>query len=51
MDLAAETGGNRKLTERAEVVKEGVTIAGPLNLAATMPDDASSLYSRNVSRS
>jgi H+-translocating NAD(P) transhydrogenase subunit alpha len=25
-----------------------VTIAGPLNLPATMPDHASSLYARNV---
>jgi H+-translocating NAD(P) transhydrogenase subunit alpha len=49
VDLAAETGGNCELTEPGEtVVREGVTIAGPLNLASTMPDHASSLYSRNV---
>ena len=49
VDLAAETGGNCELTEPGQtVVKEGVTIAGPLNLPATMPDHASSLYSRNV---
>jgi H+-translocating NAD(P) transhydrogenase subunit alpha len=29
-------------------VKEDVTIVGPLNLPATMPDHASSLYARNV---
>jgi NAD(P) transhydrogenase subunit alpha len=29
-------------------VVEGVTIAGPTNLAATMPYHASQLYSRNV---
>jgi NAD(P) transhydrogenase subunit alpha len=29
-------------------VREGVTIVGPLNLASTMPDHASSLYARNV---
>ncbi len=29
-------------------MREGVTIAGPANLASTMPDHASSLYSRNV---
>jgi H+-translocating NAD(P) transhydrogenase subunit alpha len=29
-------------------VKEDVTIVGPTNLPATMPDHASSLYSRNV---
>jgi NAD(P) transhydrogenase subunit alpha len=49
VDLAAETGGNCELTEPGEtVVREGVTIAGPLNLAASMPDHASSLYARNV---
>src|ERR687898_1171946 len=49
VDLAAETGGNCELTEPGEtVVREGVTIVGPLNLASTMPDHASSLYARNV---
>jgi H+-translocating NAD(P) transhydrogenase subunit alpha len=49
VDLAAETGGNCELTEPGQtVVKDGVTIAGPLNLASSMPDHASSLYARNV---
>jgi len=49
VDLAAETGGNCELTEAGQtVVKEDVTIIGPLNLPATMPDHASSLYARNV---
>jgi NAD(P) transhydrogenase subunit alpha len=49
VDLAAETGGNCELTEPGQtVVKEDVTIVGPANLASTMPDHASSLYSRNV---
>jgi H+-translocating NAD(P) transhydrogenase subunit alpha len=49
VDLAADTGGNCELTEPGEtVVRDGVTIAGPLNLASTMPDHASSLYARNV---
>jgi H+-translocating NAD(P) transhydrogenase subunit alpha len=49
VDLAAETGGNCELTEAGEtVVREGVTIVGPVNLPASMPDHASSLYSRNV---
>ena len=49
VDLAAEAGGNCELTEPGEeVVVEGVTIAGPTNLAATMPYHASQLYSRNV---
>ena len=49
VDLAAETGGNCELTEAGEtVVREGVTIVGPVNLPATMPEHASSLYGRNV---
>jgi NAD(P) transhydrogenase subunit alpha len=50
VDLAAEAGGNCELTEPGdEVVREGVTILGPLNLPATVPLHASQLYSRNVS--
>jgi H+-translocating NAD(P) transhydrogenase subunit alpha len=49
IDLAAETGGNCELTEPGEeVVREGVTIVGPLNLASSMPTHASQLYARNV---
>jgi NAD(P) transhydrogenase subunit alpha len=49
VDLAAETGGNCELTEPGEtVVKHDVTIVGPIGLASTMPDHASSLYARNV---
>ena len=49
VDLAAETGGNCELTEPGQsVVKEGVTLVGPVNLAASMPDHASALYARNV---
>ncbi len=50
VDLAAEAGGNCELTEPgAEVVRNGVTIVGTTNLAATMPYHASQLYARNVS--
>jgi NAD(P) transhydrogenase subunit alpha len=50
VDLAAEAGGNCELTEPgAEVVREGVTILGPINLPSTMPTHASQLYARNVS--
>ena len=50
VDLAAEAGGNCELTEPGrEVVREGVTIVGETNLAATMPNHASQLYARNVS--
>ena len=49
VDLAAEAGGNCELTEPGEEVeREGVTIVGPTNLAASMPYHASQLYSRNV---
>ena len=49
VDLAAETGGNCELTAPGEeVVREGVTIVGLTNLAATMPYHASQLYARNV---
>jgi NAD(P) transhydrogenase subunit alpha len=49
VDLAAETGGNCELTEAGEtIVREGVTIVGPVNLPASMPEHASSLYARNV---
>ena len=41
VDLAAETGGNRELTQAGEtVVRDGVTIVGPVNLPASMPDHA-----------
>src|ERR1700738_1488217 len=49
VDLAGETGGNCELTEPGQtVVKHDVTIASPLNLPATMPEQASELYSKNI---
>ncbi len=49
IDLAAEQGGNCALSEAGRVVKKyGVTIYGPVNLPATLPVDASQMYSRNV---
>jgi NAD(P) transhydrogenase subunit alpha len=49
VDLAAETGGNCELTEPGkEVVHDGVTIVGRLNLPSEMPYHASQLYARNV---
>jgi len=49
VDLAAETGGNCELTKPGEMtVQHGVTICGPINLAATMPVHASQMYARNV---
>jgi NAD(P) transhydrogenase subunit alpha len=50
VDLAAETGGNCELTRPGETVvsENGVSILGPLNLAATVPTHASQLYARNI---
>ena len=50
VDLAAEAGGNSALTKPGETVvsPNGVSIIGAVNLASTMPYDASQLYSRNV---
>jgi H+-translocating NAD(P) transhydrogenase subunit alpha len=49
VDVAAEAGGNAEPTEPGRtVVKDGVTIVGETNLAATMPIHASQMYSRNV---
>jgi NAD(P) transhydrogenase subunit alpha len=49
VDLAADGGGNCELSRPGETVRVGgVTIVAPLNLAATMPSDASLLFSRNL---
>ena len=49
VDLAAERGGNCALTVPGQVVvRDGVTIDGPLNLPATVPAHASQMYSKNM---
>jgi NAD(P) transhydrogenase subunit alpha len=49
VDLAAEGGGNCELSQPGQVVEaNGVTILAPLNLPATVPTDASLLFSRNL---
>jgi NAD(P) transhydrogenase subunit alpha len=49
VDLAAESGGNCELTSPgADVIRHGITIRGPLNLAASMPVHASQMYARNM---
>jgi NAD(P) transhydrogenase subunit alpha len=49
VDLAAESGGNCELTRANETVNEnGVTILGPVNLAASVPLHASQMFGRNV---
>ena len=49
VDLAADSGGNCALTEAgATVVHQGVSILGPLDMAASLPTHASQMYSRNL---
>ena len=49
IDIAAATGGNTPFTKNKEtVMRNGVTIIGNSNLAATLPSDASKLYGKNV---
>ena len=49
VDLAAERGGNCELTVPGKVVEHnGVRISGPINLAGTVPVNASSLYAKNL---
>jgi NAD(P) transhydrogenase subunit alpha len=49
VDLAAETGGNCESTRPGETIDaNGVTVAGPLNLASMGALHASEMYARNV---
>ena len=49
VDLAAESGGNCALTRPGETVEaHGVTILGPLTLAASVPLHASQMFGKNV---
>lgn len=50
IDLAAERGGNCELTKPGETITtaNGVKIIGPINLAGTVPVNASNLYARNL---
>lgn len=51
VDLAAPGGGNCELTKPdEEVVDHGVLILGPTNLPASIPGQASQLYSHNATR-
>ncbi|MFM6039913.1 MAG: Re/Si-specific NAD(P)(+) transhydrogenase subunit alpha [Sphaerospermopsis kisseleviana] len=50
VDLAAEQGGNCACTAPGkDIVWNGVTIIGPINLPSSMPVHASQLYSKNIS--
>jgi NAD(P) transhydrogenase subunit alpha len=49
VDLGAEQGGNCEATRPGEtVVESGVAIIGPVNLASSIPHDASQMYARNL---
>jgi len=49
VDLAAERGGNCELTRADQVVvHQGVTILGPSNPPALVPNHASQMYSKNI---
>ncbi len=49
VDVAAEQGGNCELTRPGEtVVKDGVTVLGPVNMASSVPTHASQLHAKNV---
>ncbi|MDB9535471.1 Re/Si-specific NAD(P)(+) transhydrogenase subunit alpha [Dolichospermum planctonicum CS-1226] len=49
VDLAAEQGGNCACTEAGkDIIWNGVTIIGPINLPSSMPVHASQLYAKNV---
>ncbi|BAU42199.1 Re/Si-specific NAD(P)(+) transhydrogenase subunit alpha [Leptolyngbya sp. O-77] len=49
VDLAAEQGGNCTCTEPGkDVVKNGVTIMGPINLPSSLPIHASQMYAKNL---
>ena len=49
VDLAAERGGNVEVTKPGEtIVEHGVTVIGPMNLPATVPNHSSQMYGRNI---
>jgi H+-translocating NAD(P) transhydrogenase subunit alpha len=49
LDQAAEQGGNCELTQPGHVVtRAGVTVLGPVNVAAAVPNHASLMHARNV---
>ncbi len=51
VDLAAERGGNCELTIADQrVVRHGVTLLGPTNIAADVAADASQMFSHNLTK-
>ncbi len=51
VDMATERGGNCALSKASDrVVEHGVTILGPTNLPAEIPNHASQMFSNNVTK-
>jgi NAD(P) transhydrogenase subunit alpha len=49
VDLAAERGGNVEVTKPGEtIIENSVTVIGPINLPATVPNHSSQMYGRNI---
>lgn len=49
VDMAAERGGNCEVTQPGKLVDHGgVRVHGPINLARSVPVNASALYAKNV---
>lgn len=49
VDLAAESGGNCELTEAGRTVDHGgVLVAGPTNIASSIPIHATEMYAKNL---
>ncbi|MEO6968746.1 MAG: NAD(P) transhydrogenase subunit alpha [Rhodanobacteraceae bacterium] len=49
VDLAAESGGNCEVTQPGErVMRNGIAVIGPVNLASGAPLHASEMYARNL---
>jgi len=49
VDVAAEQGGNCELTRPGQVVvRSGITVLGPVNVAAAVPSHASLMHARNI---
>jgi len=49
VDMAAEQGGNCAGTQAGrQIMHNGVTLIGPVNLPATMPVHASQMYAKNL---
>jgi len=50
VDIAAEQGGNCACTDPGkDIIWNGITIIGPINLPSSMPVHASQLYAKNIS--